>query len=261
MKKVYIGMLLLVTIPLWMQGQVDYQEEKTKINTIKKDARYIYGEGIAETGAEALLAAEQSLHSEIMRVISEKESLQDAESVIITAIKKNSSQIKLKRGTMDRVFLYVNKENISAGDQVMEIYLGDETPTDIETVIEIEEVATVELPAEPERKTPARKEPDKITKPAPKAEQAPSVISDILAASDFSTLQTYLQGQKAAHKIMWGKVGTEINPTWYIIAVSGNEIKAVFDKGLNRRKNFLTGENEEMSNYSNCTKIWLTIYE
>jgi hypothetical protein len=60
---------------------------------------------------------------------------------------------------------------------------------------------------------------------------------------------------------MWGKVGTEIKPEWYIIAVSGNDIKAVFDKGLNRRKNFLTGENEEVSNYSNCTKIWLTIYE
>jgi hypothetical protein len=256
MKKIYTCMILLAAIPLWMQGQaVSNPEEKTKIKNIKNDVRYIYGEGIAESESEALFAAEQGLRSEVMRVISEKESLQDAESVIISAVKKKSSQIKLKRGTMDRVFLYVSKENISSSDQVMEIVLGGETQTDIEPDVETEEVVTVELPAETEIKTPERKEPKET------AEQAPSVISDILAASDASALQTYLKGQKDAHKIMWGKVGTEINPAWYIIAVSGNEIKAVFDKGLNKRKNFLTGENEEVSNYSNCTKIWLTIYE
>jgi hypothetical protein len=254
-------MIALFAIPLWVCGQVEYAEEKTKINAIKKDAKYIYGEGIAETEADALSAAEQILRSEVMRVISEKESLQDAESVIINAIKGQSSQIKLKRGTMARVFLYVKKENISPGHQTMEVSLWNEPRATEEEVTEEEvtEVADEITEVEPEvpdmRKTEDIREPD----PKPKPAAAPPIISDILAASGVTDLQTYLQGQKDAYKIMYGKVGTEINPAWYIIAISGNEIKAVFDKGLNTRKNFLTGKQEDMSNYGNCTKIWLKI--
>jgi hypothetical protein len=253
-------MIWLALFAFQMYGQVDYAEEKTKIASIKKDSRYIYGEGIADTPEEALLAAEIIIESEIRRVISERESLQDAETIIVNNIKKNSSVVKLKRGTMDRVFLYVDKDNISAGNQVMEIHRNTE---DREAEPEPEpEPEPLPLPELEETSSSAttQPEPEPVSPPTP-SQPMPRIISDIVAAADFASLQTYLKGQKAAHKIMWDKVTSDINPAWYIIAVSNGRIEAVFDKGLTVRKNFLTGEKENLNNYDHCTKIWLTIYE
>lgn len=237
-------MIWLALFAFQMYGQVDYAEEKTKIASIKKNSRYIYGEGIADTPEEALLAAETIIESEIRRVISERESLQDAETIIVNNIKKNSSVVKLKRGTMDRVFLYVDKDNISAGNQVMEIHRN----TDREPEPELE----------PE---PVEETVPETHSPPVQSQSMPRIISDIVAATDLTSLQNYLKGQKAAHKIMWDRVTSDINPAWYIIAVSNGKIEAVFDKGLNVRKNFLTGEKENLNSYDHCTKIWLTIYE
>jgi hypothetical protein len=232
-------MIWLALLAFHAYGQVDYAEEKTKIASIKKDARYNYGEGIADTPEEALLVAETIIESEIRRVVSERESLQDAETIIVNNIKKNSSVVKLKRGTMDRVFLYVNKENISAGNQVMEIHRNTDN-------------------SEPEPEL----EPESETQSPPVQSQSmPQIISAFIAATDLASLQTYLKGQKDAHKIMWGRVTSEIKPAWYIIAISDGKIEAVFDKGIDARENFLTGEKENLDNYSHCTKIWLTIYE
>jgi hypothetical protein len=60
---------------------------------------------------------------------------------------------------------------------------------------------------------------------------------------------------------MWGRVTSEINPAWYIIIIADDKVKAVLDKGLNIRRNFLTGEKEDVNNYSQYTKVWITIYE
>lgn len=259
--------MLFALFSFCLQAQVDYQEEKVKINSIKKNAAYVYGEGMAETAEEALAIAESSLESEIRRVISEQESLQDAESVVVSHIRKNAAQIKLKRGTMERVFLYAKKENIVPGDQVMEIGLGRAQET--EEAAEVEEEAPEEVvEAVEEMAEDSRAGREKETeKPASEvsATEAPAktsrIISDLLLASDVKALQTYLEGQKRAHKVMYGKVGTEVAPEWYIIAFQGNEIKAVFDRGLSTRRNLLNGKNEPLSDYGNCTKIWLTVYE
>jgi hypothetical protein len=262
-----------LAVPLRVCGQVDYVEEKTRINAIKTDTRYIYGEGIADTPEDALMMAEQNLETEVRLFVSKNLPLQDAKSAETVAgnIKKKSQQIKLKRGSMERVFLYVATENISSGDQVKEIALpdGDSTermePVETETQKETLEPAKTETqteipdPAETEKQTATETvEPEPV---AAAPSSLPPAISEILATSGMASLQTCLKQQKDAHRIMWGRVTSEINPAWYIIAIADDKIRAVFDKGLNIRTNFLTGKKEDVNDCRSCIKIWLTVHE
>jgi hypothetical protein len=254
-------LLLFTLFSFCLQAQIDYPEEKGQINKIKKNAAYVYGEGIAGTAEEALSIAERSLESEIRRVISQEKSLQDAESVIVGHIRKNATQIKLKRGTMERVFLYAKKENIWPGNQVLEISSNNAQKNETAEKDEYAPEGFVEELAEDSRMAEEETVVASTTDPSKTPEKIPQIISDILVTSDVKTLQSYLEEQKRAHRVMYGKLGTEISPEHYIIAIQGNEIKAIFDRGLSTRRNLLNGKNEPISNYSACSKIWLIVYE
>ena len=93
-------------------AQDAYKEEKTKVNSIKRNSNYVYGEGMSSSSEEALTIAETALKSAIYNFISENEELQESDKIVVEAIKQHSEQVKLKRGEMQRVFLYVHKQNI-----------------------------------------------------------------------------------------------------------------------------------------------------
>lgn len=251
MKK-YILLIGIILYPSLLWGQVDYKEEKTKINTIKRDKNYVYGEGFAETLDEALEAAEQSLRSAILGVISEEESLQDAETVLVNAVKRNSSQIQLKRGTMERVFLYVAKKNILASEEVIAIH----RPPALEAEPEISEEI---LWVEPDNNEVIVSE--EFDSQLAEVDVASPILKQMIRLEDVNSIQNFLKKQKEEHSVMWGNVAADINPSWYIIAYTGNEVKAIFDKGLTTRLNFLTGERESLGKYSQYKKIWFMIYE
>ena len=42
MKKIILFIVSLL-VPLFVSGQVEYKEEKTKINSIKRNSAYVYG--------------------------------------------------------------------------------------------------------------------------------------------------------------------------------------------------------------------------
>lgn len=267
--KRYFLLICIMVLPSLLWGQIEYKEEKTKVNSIKKNSGYVYGEGIAESEMQALEIAEQSLRSAVMGVISEKESLQDAETILVNAIKRNSSQIKLKRGTMDRVFLYVSKDNIFPSGDVMAIHRGEEITfpeeEDADFIEESEEEIDIDSDiSDFNEELLAESGETDIEKPVEKEPNAQSdspIVTQLIRLSDMTSLQSFLKAKKEEHKVMWGNVASDINPSWYIIAYSGNEVKAVFDKGLNTRLNYLSGERESLSNYSQYKKIWFMTYE
>jgi hypothetical protein len=201
-----------------------------------------------------LKAAEGSLTTEINRFISENPSLQESKSVIAGNVRKNSSQIRLKRGEMSRIFLYVNKENISASSAVIEI------PVNRTENLKEKAVEAAPLPEIPETAAPDEKSVDEQPATVDKPD-VPKIISDIMAANDMTALQTSLDGWKRTQQIMYGKVSTDINPAWYIVVVADGKVKAVLDKGINSRRNFVTGETDDLKNYDKYNKIWLIIYE
>ena len=50
-------------------------------------------------------------------------------------------------------------------------------------------------------------------------------------------------------------------PNWLLVAYEGNTIRAIFDKGLQRRTNLLTGQAEDVADYAGCSKLWFIIYD
>lgn len=266
MKKLrYIIVLVCLFSTSLSFAQVAYVEEKAKVNSIKKNADYVYGEGIADTEQEALELAEQSLRSEIMRLISESKTMQDEETILVNAIKKNSSRIKLKRGTMDRVFLYVEKENILLPQQVMTINrdIIDKEKEDISVVEEdliaeetllIEEVADILM--EEETKTETNQPDTPISN-----ENLLPTLKALLLCNSKSEFMDYLRKQKEVHKVMWGNVASDINPAWYIGVFTEGKPVAVFDKGLQTRLNLLNGQRESLAGYGKSEKVWFIVYE
>lgn len=235
-------------------GQIAFKEEKTKVNSIKRSTKYVYGEGIAETEAEAREIAEQNLRQAILQLVSEEKDLLEAEAVLVNAAKQNTSQIKLKRGTMDRVFLYVEKKNIFPSENpfIMEQSMPEEEKTEAEIVEQ--DVAEEELPDFKALEEPAEAQ-DVIQKV-----ESPT-LQGVLACQDMTVLRAYLAEQKEGYKVMFGDVRQDFKPSWYVVVYEGEEIKAVLDKGLQRRTNLLSGTKEEIGTYFGFPKMWFIIYE
>lgn len=315
MRKKLFTFLFLSLFACYTLAQVEYKEEKTQISGIKRNSGYVYGEGIAETEEKAAAMAEQNLHAEILRVISENETLQQADKVMINTIRKQTGEIKLKRGSMSRVFLYVSKKNIFPGDEVITLDFTDTTAVRGKSAAVPEPALTPEpvmaeipqsepgkpvvdgtlLPEEPvvtgvslepmetagallqtgnaAKSTciPAQekeKEPEAVAGPGvaisgavANAEIASPVLRQIVTYTDAAQVENYFKKQKQAHKLMWGNVKAEIRPTWYVLVLSGNGIRAVLDKGGDTRTDLLTGETVALSAYRDYTKIWFVLYE
>lgn len=257
-----VCLLFVLSFSLPVSGQVDYKEEKTKINSIK-GIRYIYGEGIAETEEEALMQAEEALKKEIMILAQEKKSLKDADKIIVQAIKKNTSKIELKRGPSFRIFLYAEKNKIQNADysMMMENPIKTESPKGTpEKEAATEEYLSAEIEKEIDTEIiPETKEEEKVSDS--KIEISSPILRQIAASSSTSSTMELFARFKEEHKIMWGNVQTDIKSTWYILVCDGDKIIAVLDKGLNNRLNFLSGEKETLNKFSNYKKIWFIIYE
>lgn len=259
MKRIYL-MILLFLIPVFVMGQVEYKEEKTKINSIKKNSNYVYGEGIAETEDEALRLAEESLMQEVTILISEDKELKEAGKIIVQSIKKNSSRIQLKRGSSFRIFLYVEKKRIQNADHTLIIDNPAKSERDTEaqeTEVRVESKQEEEEPADPTLES----QPTEVEVPANAVEFASPILQQIAACSQVDDLSKLFDQLKSEHKLMWGRVQSDMKPNWYIVVLDGQQVKALLDKGLNTRVNLLTGEKVSLANYANDTKRWFIIYE
>lgn len=259
MKKIILCIVSLL-IPIFVSGQVEYKEEKTKINSIKRNSAYVYGEGISETEEEALLQAEEELKKEVTILISEKKNLKEADKIIVQAIRKNTSKVELKRGTSFRIFLYVKKDQIQNADASLVIdnpakipdapreeTTVEELPKDETSIQELEDISQEEDLPEDIVETPVA-----ITS---------LILSQIASCGNTDTLQDLFTRLKEEHKIMWGNVQADIKPAWYILVIDGNRIVAVLDKGLNNRLDLLTGKKVSLGSFSNQKKIWFILYE
>ena len=263
MRKVLLYILLLSCLPVCLSAQVAYMEEKAKVNQIKMSSLYLYGEGIAATVEEATAMAETSLKNAILSEMGENEKLQDSDQILINSIKKHSEKIQLKRGAMERVFLYVEKKNLLSSDKVVVLDVSSST------------VPSQEKPATEEAKVddsaPSGTSSSEVFTPV--SEQVPPIqgekvkvdsplLQELLEQKTVDGLELFMRTQKENHKLMWGNVKSSPNPSWYIVFFSDTTIKAVFDKEKNGvRVNLLNGKEEQMSLYNTDNKVWFILYE
>ena len=88
------------------------EEQKRKINTIKKSNSYIYAEATLDNDQEALDLAQELLYQRINEYIATKKKFRDAKKTVVINQNYASEKIKLPRGNMYRAFMYVKKSDI-----------------------------------------------------------------------------------------------------------------------------------------------------
>jgi len=260
-----LSILIVLLLPAYLFAQVEYAEEKTQVNAIKKDANYLYGEGIGDSVEDAILSAKDFLTSDIKRYIQEEIPLVDASSISIPQLVENASKIQFKRGTMDRIFLYMKKTDIlNIPSSPKTPAAGKETITEKKEIIAEPEVETVRAPEaiKTPEVTKAEETPEVANVAMPVIETLASpMLNELLSSPDMETLISTLKAAKDEHKVMWGEVKlNDMNPSWYIVPFSGNEIKAFLDKGEQERINLLTTEKVSLQDYSNNRKVWFIIF-
>lgn len=88
------------------------EEQKRKINAIKKSNSYIYAEATLVSEQEALDLAQELLYQRVNEYIANKKKFKDAKETVIINQNYASEQIKLPRGNMYRAFMFVKKSDI-----------------------------------------------------------------------------------------------------------------------------------------------------
>lgn len=107
--------MLLACFPTIAAAQ-DEEDVKTRINRIKRDTSYLYGEATMPTREEAMTLAKDFLCSYIEQWISETHDAGKIRSVVARDLVADCEELSLMRGSMFRAFAYVLKSDLYAVD-------------------------------------------------------------------------------------------------------------------------------------------------
>lgn len=225
-RKLFI--ILCACVPLSMMAQDDMI---SKINAIKMDTTYLYGEATLKTQEEASSSAKHNLQMSIMEWV-ERETNNPCR-LIMTPLVKSADSLITKRAKMIRFFSYVKKESIKSRLLREGVRMGNE---------------------------PLR--PDTIPIPTDDSMNKSSVLEQIMQAKSFYQLKRIIEPLSAQGKIRsYGKYATMTQPSdsYLIIYDPDGDIRAFLGKGSSSRKNLVTGQDDSEHNYSGCGAIWFQL--
>lgn len=239
MKRFYLCILTL-GIAL-VAFAVDDRAEK--INAIKKDSCYVYGEATMATQEEAMLVAYERLQDEV-------NSWAQMDSIKIMDFIHLSDTIITRRAEMYRVFAYVEKpklkhivDSISAHNASHIAKKDSMLMTDSVRMIIDKRF---------------------FGKEGKMKQRTNDALLRIKKAKNFFELKAIMQPLKEKGDIIdYGKYVTATHPeTCYLIVYdpAGN-ICALLGKGKDVRQNLKTGKDDSIQNYRGCGAIWFTIRE
>ena len=214
-------------MPLCLMAQGDMV---SKINAVKMDSTYLYGEATLKSRAEASSSAKHNLQINIMEWI-EKETNNPCR-LILTPLIQNADSMITKRAQMFRFFTYVRKDLIKAKLQREGINIGN-----------------VEL------------HPDTILV-SNNYQNKSSVLKLIMEVKSFHQLKRVIEPLAAKGVISsYGKYATMTQPSdsYLIIYDPQGNIRAFLGKGNSSRKNLATGQDDSEHNYSGCGAIWFQL--
>lgn len=111
MKKIVLLFTLILVSSIAMGQSVSKQ-----INNVKRSSDYLSAEATMETESTAYEVAEELLAKQVAEYARENNKLMDAPNVIVKDVAGKAEKIKMNRGTMVRVFLYVKKSDVLAAN-------------------------------------------------------------------------------------------------------------------------------------------------
>lgn len=104
--------LLSLTLLLAVPALAQKDAVRTKINEIKRNSRYIYGEATMDTLEEAMELAKDFLRSNIELWVSDYYDMADVQKITVENMMSECQELSLMRGKMYRAFVYVHKKGL-----------------------------------------------------------------------------------------------------------------------------------------------------
>lgn len=252
-----------------------------QINNIKRDGQYFYAESTLETEEAARESANLMLANFINDHINDKGLPRDKK--ITEQDLANAQSLKMKRGNMIRVFVYVKKSDFVPVDETEDASTEKELVSEVEpikaqNIVEEEPVAVKEVPVAQEvvvQESPAvQEEPIALAEEKPVESTTESlrlpiawqqtVIDDLLTKTNLQDVMTLLNRMKAEYKVK--RLGTynecrNAALSFWIICENDNSMNliTVLGPGANERVNFKTMQYDSLGNYSGKNAIWFEL--
>lgn len=283
----YVMLFVSALIAVSMAAQSDDMSVSKRINKIKRDGAYIYAEATASTEAEAKSICDDIIKVEISKYVASKKNLSNADQVIIKDARYEQQYLSMPRGDMVRVFIYVKKSDIEAGnnasllssglvneineaqDRVRELAAGRAAAQESTTTVQetAPEPTTVVSEAAPET-TPVASEvaprPALVSTGTSLSKWQKEMLADIAASKDMADAKNKLNRYKAQYKVK--RIGDNTTapkgPSVLCYAVYGDgaTLEALLAPGDNSPFiDMISGDSSDISRYPGKKCLWFTL--
>lgn len=240
-------MKTLITILLtlfFLQTAQAMDESSARINAVKKNAEFLYGEATMPTLDEAVRQAYAALKLEMQAWAAYQDSA-FCQHVDTLTTARVADTIVARRATMYHVLAYVKKSDLALGTQ----------------------------PQSQSQPQPAlRRSADTLLTDSVKQmirqrffrQRHQGALHRIMQAKTFFELKGIMQPMKEQGIISdYGKYASAQHPEacYLIVYDPAGNIRALLDRGKDQRTNLKTGKPDSIGNYRGCGAIWFILNE
>lgn len=230
-----LSIILILGLSACLWGM---DEALERINAIKKNADYLYGEATKPTQEEAASVAFQMLQDEVMAWNGQNNS----------QINRIADTIMVRRANMYRVFAYVKKSSLL--QESIPQHVEPQKTDSVKTEAPKDSLITDGVKKVIMQRFFGRKQNDALLR--------------LNEAKNFFELKDIMQPLKEEGKIIdYGKYATMEHPEdcYLIVYDPAGNICAILGKGKDERENLRTGLSDSIRNYRGCGAIWFTLNE
>lgn len=239
------NVILTVCLLMLSQTMTAQEEVLARINEIKLDSTYLYGEATLQTTQAAYSMSNELLMKEVKDWI--KKSTTKQSPLAAEDLSNIMDSVVLPRLSMFRVFTYVKKSDLisilkEAGFNVEQTKSSEPSIVMVDNPYSTTEHPTTITPNEVEELSP--------------------VLQKIIGAKTFFELKDIIEPLYANGLVSkYGKYATMSQPadSYLIIYNTSGDIVAYLGKGTEKRKNLSTQKPDSEHNYSGCGAIWFQL--
>lgn len=228
------------------------ENNKRKIDAVKRDGGYLYGDATLQTERNAVKLACDLLKDELKKW-SNDHNISD-QQFSETVLTHYADTILVEKRNHVRAFVYVKASRLSS------LISNNQTPKSGTPVVVTPPPAPVRESVTP---TPAR-EPVAPAQVQTPVKRTNPVLERLMSVSSFYDLKNVIAPLHNQGVIQsYGKYSTMKDPAeCYLIVYDANgSIKAILGKGKDTRENLKTHQPDNVRNYSGCGAIWFKLAE
>lgn len=248
MKRIICSILTFVLVLSASAG--DWRLEK--INSIKKNSAYLYGEATVSTLEQATTLAYEELQREVYAWLQN-------DSLSVKDINRLSDTVMVRIVNVYRVFAYVEKSKLKSlpPDTVKKDTVQAKVPSAEKTLEKKDSMLFTDSVRQVINKRFFGKE-------GKMKQRENDALLRLKKAKNFFELKEIMQPLKDKGDIIdYGKYATAKHPElcYLIVYDPAGNICALLGKGKDIRKNLKTGNDDSIKNYRGCGAIWFTLRE